>query len=1145
MAGMDYRKLLLLIFITEGLLPPGQTQWLIFGNKPKETTPPISSRNTAEDTEVEEDSVKRTTAPPIETTHHPEIHEKLKEVSSPAKRPINNIENGQTTEPSINIKKTTSSILHPMRDVTPGDLEQSKMLHSIEISPEDPKLVDVEETTHLTTLGEETTYHTTLIEKTTHLTTLREKTTHLTIHEEKTTHLTTPKTSTPLMTTGRPYKNDLPRKTVTEELIPPLTPSLSAPEILPNDVEQKLTTHKEIRERGDTVSKLGSLFGLGIGLMEACSISGGKSVPSKTLPKDLNNKGRYKIFKLEKTLFDVTELKKSSQRSWSVGGFERSKCLTLRICLEILDLPSGHTNAANRSSRSLRWIRGTLRGIARSRYRNFGTIYDFRMMSPQVALHRAPQGEFRDLTVIITLQKKSCLFHQIYLVALREQQGLVQSPVPSKFVLGRFLQGSFKEPESNMFDLNGMIVTAEPQSDQHKSNISVCVCPAISGPPGLKGETGDVGAPGAPGLPGTPGRIGERGMNGQPGVPGPQGLPGPPGIPGLPATSGTFNALEDENKIFPSLSGPPGPPGQLGPQGLPGHPGLQGPEGPQGPPGSPGLPGTSGHPGNPGPIGQRGDVGPEGLPGQRGFQGLPGPQGFEGAQGQEGQRGPEGAPGPQGPQGMQGPQGLPGPEGNPGLMGLPGLPGMDGSHGPPGAQGPDGYTGLPGLPGPKGEKGDTGLIGPPGVSGSPGEKGEMGPQGPPGQSTEATCCKENIINSFPVEYSGLPGLKGEKGDPGEGCAGCHGHRDTVVVGPAGPVGPQGAPGPPGPPGPPGDRITSEKSQPPDSKSEVYGSLVYTGFPGSPGLPGPPGPPGPPGVVYVNRVYPVPPRPHCKHTVPSPESADRGSVSTSGEPHNYLKSLLFQTKKEMFQSWDEISEGSMAYVIEENGAFFRTNIGWSKILLQDSFPADEPFIPEDFTDEEYQDADEVVMRVTPSIKPRMHSLRLVALNIPLSGNMNGIRGADLQCHRQAQEMSLYGTFRAILTSSSQSLSSIVKKTDRGLPIVNLRGDVLMRSWNSLLDVKSTFPKTGVPIYSFNGRDIFNDPLWPEKAFWHGSSQMGTSVRDKNCREWRTHIKTEGFGSALHGRWLSDNDSYSCSKTLAVLCVEIAFPYHYMW
>lgn len=169
-------------------------------------------------------------------------------------------------------------------------------------------------------------------------------------------------------------------------------------------------------------------------------------------------------------------------------------------------------------------------------------------------------------------------------------------------------------------------------------------------------------------------------------------------------------------------------------------------------------------------------------------------------------------------------------------------------------------------------------------------------------------------------------------------------------------------------------------------------------------------------------------------------------------------------------------------------------------------------------------------------PLSPQLRLAALNAPLSGDMSGIRGADLQCYRQSQEARLYGTFRAFLSAPSQDLASIVKRTDRTLPIVNLKaggphpggsgrpptkhglracfpstdtdpkpsqrghrapgntspphttphppgsappprpqGQLLARSWSALLQSQAgAAPRS--PIYAFNGRNVLTDALW---------------------------------------------------------------------
>lgn len=63
--------------------------------------------------------------------------------------------------------------------------------------------------------------------------------------------------------------------------------------------------------------------------------------------------------------------------------------------------------------------------------------------------------------------------------------------------------------------------------------------------------------------------------------------------------------------------------------------------------------------------------------------------------------------------------------------------------------------------------------------------------------------------------------------------------------------------------------------------------------------------------------------------------------------------------------------------------------------------------------------------------------MAALNEPFTGDMRGVRGTDYACYRQARKAGLKGTFRALLTSRVQNLDSIVRYSDRNLPVVNLK------------------------------------------------------------------------------------------------------------
>ncbi|XP_077170331.1 uncharacterized protein LOC143825852 [Paroedura picta] len=646
-------------------------------------------------------------------------------------------------------------------------------------------------------------------------------------------------------------------------------------------------------------------------------------------------------------------------------------------------------------------------------------------------------------------------------------------------------------------------------------NLSQCICPAAQGPPGHKGDKGDQGPPGPRGL---PGERGQGGNTGQPGPPGPPGQPGPPGPPGPPIPP---RPLEQTGLPLPGSPDCTGDTDEKGDSALRGPPGLQG------------LPGPAGTPGLPG------------YPGHEGPQGLPGPPGHEGLQGVPGL---PGAPGQPGPSGSTGPPGIPGAEG---LIGPEGPPGFPGKTGPPGADG------LPGKDGFKGQKGERGLMG---------ERGPPGLPGPPGSSGTSG---ENKCNADP-RLSGSPGPKGEKGDPGD--SDCHSYSWRAGTKKHFPDFK----------GSPDSWVPLTYQEDGKGSPELYGAIVAHG---PPGLPGPPGPPGPPGVLYLNRVFPFHARPNCKYpqtldpswhadtNLPAKDSAD-------GNQNGLKRStFVFKSKELMFKSTSSIPEGSLVYVSEGIEAFFRTPKGWSRVMLEDSdslFAADDPSVSIERSQEHLKQKDrgttpastsrvapllrsaakpvrKIEVQATTQIAPtsifkRTPSLCLVALNVPLTGNMNGIRGADFQCYRQAQEAHLYGTFRAFLATPTQNLVSLVKRIDRDQPVVNLKGELLAKSWNSLFsdDGAFYFNTLNVPVYSFSGHNVMTDSTWPHKAAWHGTKKWRGQSQHHNCQDWRSASnQSEGFASSpAKGAFLTES-THRCSDPLIVLCVEIASRYLHMW
>uniref|UniRef100_A0A673MGH1 Collagen, type XV, alpha 1b n=1 Tax=Sinocyclocheilus rhinocerous TaxID=307959 RepID=A0A673MGH1_9TELE len=189
---------------------------------------------------------------------------------------------------------------------------------------------------------------------------------------------------------------------------------------------------------------------------------------------------------------------------------------------------------------------------------------------------------------------------------------------------------------------------------------------------------------------------------------------------------------------------------------------------------------------------------------------------------------------------------------------------------------------------------------------------------------------------------------------------------------------------------------------------------------------------------------------------------------------------------------QAAEGTLAYVIDKSELYIRVRGGWKKVELGELIP-----VPQDSSSSALSQG---LSRPSDRSVPRLH---LVALNAPFTGNMHGIRGADYQCYQQARARGLTSTYRAFLSSHLQDLSSIVKKGDRfGLPVVNLKGDVLFGSWMAMFSGDGAVFDPLTPIYSFDGRNVMTDQAWPQKLVWHGSNTAGIRMTTSYCEAWRT-------------------------------------------
>ncbi|XP_022216757.1 collagen alpha-1(XV) chain isoform X7 [Drosophila obscura] len=673
---------------------------------------------------------------------------------------------------------------------------------------------------------------------------------------------------------------------------------------------------------------------------------------------------------------------------------------------------------------------------------------------------------------------------------------------------------------------------------------------------------------------GIKGEKGERGPKGD-SIRGPPGPPGPPGPKGEAAAyppfvettsagakytgectcnaSDILEAIKDNESLRETLRGAPGAAGKDGKPGTPGHTGATGVPGARGARGAEGAQGQKGEPGVdglPGVAGPQGPAGPPGLPenydeslmvnSMGTFRGTtqPGPKGVSGEKGDAGQKGERGDPGHKGAHGSNGAKGEPGEPGTPGLPGLPGQAGQPGGlEGLSGlsANGTKGEKGEKGMRGRRGGTGSTGPIGPPGKPGAMGDighsgrpgmtgpKGELGPKGPKGDAGGREGPKGDKGDTGQDGRDGLPGPPGLPASGG-GDGDSSGVQYIPMAGP---------PGPPGPPGLPGLSISGPKGEPGVDSRSFFGDASYYGRPEAPRQPG---------------------HSHKHEEALGPAVGEEPYFSASSSNINMKivpGAVTFQNIDEMTKKSALNPPGTLAYITEEEALLVRVNKGWQYIALGTLVPIATPAPPTTVAPSMRFDLQSKNLLNSPppplntptfttapeyeTWYPRM--LRVAALNEPSVGDLQGIRGADFACYRQGRRAGLLGTFKAFLSSRVQNLDSIVRPADRDLPVVNTRGDVLFNSWNGIFNGQGGFFSQAPRIYSFSGKNVMTDPLWPLKMVWHGSLPNGERSMDTYCDAWHSsaHDKS-GYASDLAGHKLLEQKRQPCDGKLIVLCVE---------
>lgn len=129
-------------------------------------------------------------------------------------------------------------------------------------------------------------------------------------------------------------------------------------------------------------------------------------------------------------------------------------------------------------------------------------------------------------------------------------------------------------------------------------------------------------------------------------------------------------------------------------------------------------------------------------------------------------------------------------------------------------------------------------------------------------------------------------------------------------------------------------------------------------------------------------------------------------------------------------------------------------------------------------------------------------------IPVPGNNGGLAGGDAVCNARAAEAGLTGTFKAWLSSSTESVAD--RFTRSTMPYVNVNGDLIANNFESLIiDSDGDGDVLFRPIdVDENGTKVFPGLT---TQVWTNTQMDGTQTNTDlalTCNDWTTSISAAG-------------------------------------
>jgi hypothetical protein len=169
--------------------------------------------------------------------------------------------------------------------------------------------------------------------------------------------------------------------------------------------------------------------------------------------------------------------------------------------------------------------------------------------------------------------------------------------------------------------------------------------------------------------------------------------------------------------------------------------------------------------------------------------------------------------------------------------------------------------------------------------------------------------------------------------------------------------------------------------------------------------------------------------------------------------------------------------------------------------------------------------------------------VAALNEAWNGNLGGLANADAMCATQAAAAGYTGTWKALLSTTTQNMSTLITGTDATtLPVTNIYGEQLFTSWDYIFNTSQNFT-TALGIYTFAGAKVDEGTVSPgfsDADVWSGSDATGTFVTDRSCLDWNSSVSTDlGYAAEYDmGYFAYEGGDHACNLLLAVGCVRTA-------